>query len=169
MAGQIHKTIQGPVKYRLTAGNPRIIGIFTVPVTLGNFFTGFKNVVHCGDKMLINQVIGIKNAEGIINIIFFKYIIKELRKGGTLRFNFSRTGHNLGTVLKGDFFGIVSAIIGNNIHIHQFLRIILLMKTFDQITNNRRFISCSNHHSNAVFGWGEYIFIVFSIPKYSDT
>ena len=120
----VHETVDGPVENRLASRYPGILRVLAFAVALGDAHAGFQRIVHALEKMRVDEVVGVKNTEGVVGIVHCEGIVEELVKRFTLRMDLAFRVVDIRTVFPGDTACFIGAVIGNNPDIYQLLRII---------------------------------------------
>ena len=119
----------------VTSGDPGVVGIHGRLLSLGGLGGGAKGIVHSGQKIRIYQIVRIKHAISVISRV--AQGCKGVMQRVSLISHGPQAGQNLCASLPGSAFGIVCAVVGDDIHIKQFPGIVLVQKLLHRPADDR--------------------------------
>ena len=143
-AGVVIHAVDHPVIDGVAARNCGIVGVLAVTVSLRRPRSRTAGVVHRPQESRVHEVIRVENTGGVEAPLFQKRI-ENLCQHFPLRPDRKAAVEDSGARPAGSSPGIVGAVVRRYNDLIKLVRIILLPKAFDELSNHAFLIACRNH------------------------
>ena len=111
---------------------------------MNNFVALAKSVVHLEQKFRVNEIVGVENRHGVINLPVPFHVEQSLEHP------FQREAFGLFGFVdaladdcsggSGNFGGVVGTVVGNNENVVKFVGVVKRFKIFNERGDNRAFV-----------------------------
>lgn len=146
----IIKAADHPVVDGIAAGQRRVVGVFAVPAALGGFCAAAEGVVHGAQKVPVDQIVRIKNAESVVRVPLLFKIIESEGEGVAFALDGGGAGENPCACTAGCFGGVIGAVVGDHIDVEELFWIVLGKKAFHQAADDGFFVPGGDEDGKAL-------------------
>ena len=150
--GQMPHVVDEPESNGKRPGNPRVRRILGIHISLDDLFALAEMIVHFPQKFRMDQIIGIKDDEGVILFFLGQHLGKHPVHGIALADVFLIGAHaDKGPVGPANVGGLIGAVIGHDVDIVHVLRIIQFLQIVDEVAHDPFFIMGADDRRKGMF------------------